>query len=71
MSEELHDLIIIMKNGTTTHRIPAHKLILAFASPFFKTQLYSKHWTLDSHTYVSPRIITNEPNNNISKKRLY
>jgi hypothetical protein len=50
-SMELHDLIIKIQNqtpnGMQETRFPAHKVILAMTSPFFKTQLYSDHWTMN------------------------
>ena len=46
-SEELHDLVVIVENSKGERkRMYAHKIILAFSSPFFKAQLFSQHWTL-------------------------
>lgn len=48
---EISDLLLV----TDTRTFHVHKQIIAMASPFFKAQLYSQHWSLEQ-AYVAPKV---------------
>ena len=42
-NEELSDVVVIVSEA----KFYAHKMILAMCSVYFRTQFYSKHWSMD------------------------
>ena len=49
-------MIILVQDA----RFYAHKMLLAMCSAYFRTQFFSRHWSMQQQAYCNPQIVLSD-----------